>query len=69
MIRYVTPSRAISLSSARVKKDEKAIRIIAPLPVKARDRVGDEETGETRMLFKTVFVFDRAQVAPIEGVQ
>jgi hypothetical protein len=26
-----------------------------------------EETGETLVLFKTVFVFDRAQVAPIDG--
>jgi N-terminal domain of anti-restriction factor ArdC len=52
-----------------VKKGEKAIPIIAPLPVKERDRVTGEETGETRVLFKTVFVFDRAQVAPIDGVE
>jgi hypothetical protein len=47
-----------------VKKGEKAIRIIAPLPVSERDRITGEETGETLLLFKTVFVFDRAQVAP-----
>jgi len=35
--------------------------------VKDRDRLTGEETGETVMLFKTVFVFDRAQVDPIEG--
>lgn len=52
-----------------VKKGERAIAIIAPLPVKQRDRVSGDETGETVMLFKTVFVFDRAQVAPIEGAE
>jgi hypothetical protein len=36
-----------------------------PLPIKDRDKVSGEETGETRLLFKTVFVFDRAQVAPL----
>jgi hypothetical protein len=50
-----------------VRKGERAIAIIAPLPVKDRDRVTGEETGELLMLFKTVFVFDRAQVDPIEG--
>ena len=40
-----------------VSKGEKAIRIIAPLPVKERDRATGEQT-ETLVLFKTVFVFD-----------
>jgi hypothetical protein len=48
---------------------ERAIAIIAPLPVKERDRLSGEETGETLVLFKTAFVFDRAQVAPIDGVE
>ncbi len=48
-----------------VMKGERAIAIIAPLPIKDRDRVSGEETGETRLLFKTVFVFDRSQVAPL----
>lgn len=52
-----------------VKKGERAIAIIAPLPLKERDRLSGEETGETRLLFKTVFVFDRAQVDPIKGVE
>lgn len=52
-----------------VKKGERGIAIIAPLPIKERERVSGEETGETLMLFKTVFVFDRAQVAPIDRVQ
>jgi N-terminal domain of anti-restriction factor ArdC len=52
-----------------VMKGERAIAIIAPVPVKERDRVNGEETGETLRLFKTVFVFDRSQVLPIEGVE
>ena len=52
-----------------VRKAERGIAIIAPLPLKERDRVSGEETGETLVLFKTVFVFDRAQVAPIDGVE
>jgi hypothetical protein len=52
-----------------VKKGERAIAIIAPRPVKERDRATGDETGETVMLFTTVFVFDRAQVAPIEGAE
>jgi hypothetical protein len=42
-----------------VRKGERAVAIIAPQPVKERDRMTGEETGETMMLFKTVFVFDR----------
>jgi hypothetical protein len=48
-----------------VKKGERAIAIIAPLPIKDGDKVSGKETGETRLLFKTVFVFERAQVAPL----
>jgi hypothetical protein len=50
-----------------VNKGEKAIRIVAPMPIKQRDS-GDEEP-ETRVLFKGVAVFDRSQVAPIDGVE
>jgi hypothetical protein len=50
-----------------VRKGERAIAIIAPLPVKDRDGLTAEEAGKTVMLFKTVFVFDRAQVDPIDG--
>ena len=50
-----------------VRQGERAVAIIAPLPVKERDRMTGEETGDTMMLFKTVFVFDRAQVDPIDG--
>jgi hypothetical protein len=50
-----------------VRTGERAVAIIAPLPVKERDKLTKEETGDTMLLFKTVFVFDRAQVDPIEG--
>jgi N-terminal domain of anti-restriction factor ArdC len=50
-----------------VRKGERAVAIIAPLPLKDRNRVTGQETGDTMMLFKTVFVFDRAQVDPIAG--
>jgi len=51
-----------------VRKGETAIRIIAPMPIKDRDddRSSDEQT-QTRLLFKAVSVFDRSQVAPLEG--
>jgi hypothetical protein len=29
-----------------------------PLPIKDRDKLSCEDTGERRLLFKTVFVFD-----------
>lgn len=40
------------------------------MPIKDRDddRSSDEQT-QTRLLFKDVSVFDRSQVAPLEGVE
>lgn len=46
----------------QVEKGEKAIWILAPLKIKERDRLSGEETGDTRILFRAVPVFDRAQV-------
>jgi N-terminal domain of anti-restriction factor ArdC len=40
-----------------VRKGEKALRILAPVSVKERNADG-EETGERRVFFRTVFVFD-----------
>ena len=53
-----------------VRKGETAIRIIAPVPIKNRDddRQSDED-AQPRLLFKAVSVFDRTQVAPLEGVE
>jgi hypothetical protein len=52
-----------------VRKGEKAIRIIAPMPIKQRDRTSGEETGETITLFKGVSVFDAQQVQPLPSGQ
>lgn len=52
-----------------VRKGEKAIRIIAPMPIKQRDRTSGEETGETITLFKGVSVFDVQQVQPLPSGQ
>jgi hypothetical protein len=45
-----------------VRKGSKAIRIMAPMPLRERDPKTGEETDETRVLFKAVSVFDRTQV-------
>lgn len=50
-----------------VRRGERAIRIFAPMPVGLRDRRGDEEPDERRLLFRVVSVFDRSQIAPLEG--
>jgi hypothetical protein len=44
------------------RKGSKAIRIMAPMPVRERDPETGEKTEETRVLFKAVSVFDRTQV-------
>ncbi len=49
-----------------VRKGEKAIRILAPMPFKPAD---DEDAEHTRVLFRAVSVFDVAQVAPLEDVE
>jgi hypothetical protein len=53
-----------------VRKGEKAIRIIAPMPIKPTD---DQDTNENdsrrQVLFKGVSVFERSQVAPLDGVE
>jgi hypothetical protein len=50
-----------------VRKGERAVAIIAPVPIQDRDKATGAETDNARLLFKTVVVFDRAQVDPIEG--
>ena len=52
-----------------VKRGSRALRIMAPMQVKERDRQSGEETGETITLFKAVPVFFQEQVQPLpEGV-
>jgi hypothetical protein len=42
-----------------VRKGETALRILAPVTVKERDKLSGEESDERRVVFKTAFVFDR----------
>jgi hypothetical protein len=49
-----------------VRKGEKAIRILAPVTVRQRD-VNGEETGETKVSFRTVPVFDVTMTDPLPG--
>ncbi len=51
-----------------VRKNEKALRILAPVSVRERDEHG-EETGERRVFFKTAFVFELSQTEPMAGVE
>lgn len=55
-----------------VRKGEKALRILAPMPIRRRDHQPDERRSNptaddepTRTLFKTVPVFDVSQVEPL----
>jgi hypothetical protein len=56
-----------------VCKGEKAIRIIAPMPIKLREDDHAESAADPqarpRVLFKIVSVFDRSQVAPLNGLE
>jgi hypothetical protein len=69
---FVAGFRAWLELGYQVRKGETAIWILAPLKIKERDRLSGEETGDTRILFHAVPVFDRAQVtagehaAPLE---
>jgi hypothetical protein len=54
---YVAGFRAFLALNRCVRKGEAAIRILAPVAVKQRDDAG-EETGEKRVFFRTVPVFD-----------
>lgn len=49
-------------------KGSRAIRIMAPMPIRERDPQTGEKIDETRVLFKAVSVFDRQQVAALDGV-
>ena len=58
-----------------VRKGERGVRIFAPMPVRERDAEGavvvDPETGtpQTRMLFKSVAVFDVDQTEPLPDTE
>jgi antirestriction protein ArdC len=63
---YVAGFRAFLALNRCVRKGEKAIRILAPVAVKQRDNAG-EETGEKRVYFRTVPVFDVAMTEALPG--
>ena len=67
---YVAGFRGWLRLNRCVRKGEKAIRIFAPCPVKARDQHGTELVDEhgrpqTRTYFKLTSVFDVAQTDPL----
>jgi hypothetical protein len=51
-----------------VRKGEVALRILAPVTVKERDRLTGERTYERRVFFKTAFVFDISQTDVLDSV-
>jgi hypothetical protein len=63
---YVAGFRAFLDLNRCVRKGEVAIRILAPVTVKDRDEHG-EETGEPRVFFRTVNVWDVSMTAPLPG--
>jgi hypothetical protein len=63
---YVAGFRAFLDLNRCVRKGEKAIRILAPVTVKERDANG-EETGEKKVFFRTVPVFDVSVTDPLPG--
>jgi hypothetical protein len=54
---YIAGFRPVLALNRCVRKGETAIRILAPVAVTQRDDDG-EETGEKRIFFRTVPVFD-----------
>lgn len=63
---YVAGFRAFLDLNRCVRKGERAIRILAPVAVKQRDAHG-EETGEKKVFFRTVPVFDVSMTDPLPG--
>ena len=51
-----------------VRKNERALRILAPVTLDERDEQA-EQTGERRVFFKPAFVFELSQTEPLPGVE
>jgi len=51
-----------------VRKGERALKILAPVPVRERDELG-EDRGERRVFFRTASVFADVQTDPLPGVE
>jgi hypothetical protein len=65
---YVAGFRAFLALNRCVRKGEKAIKILGPVAIKQRDD-DDQETGEKRVFFRTVPVFDVSQTDPLPGTE
>jgi hypothetical protein len=52
-----------------VRKGETALRILAPVSVKERDKLTGQESDERRVFFKTAFVFDFSQTDILPGAE
>ncbi len=65
---YVAGFRAFLDLNRCLRKGEKAIRILAPVTVKQRDEHG-EDTGDKKVFFRTVPVFDVSMTDPLPGKQ
>jgi antirestriction protein ArdC len=63
---YVAGFRAFLDLNRCVRKGEKAIRILAPVTIKQRDEQG-EDTGEKKVFFRTVPVFEVSMTDPLPG--
>lgn len=50
-----------------VRKGERALKILAPVTGKERDE-HEEDSGKTRLFFRTAFVFADVQTEPLPGV-
>lgn len=55
--------------SRSVRKGETALRILAPIPVKDREKLAGEESDKRRVFFKTAFVFDVSQTDVLPGAE
>ena len=65
---HVSGFRAWLALNRVVTKGQKAIYILAPMAVTQRDVAG-EETGEKRVFYRSVPVFDASQTEPLPGVE
>jgi hypothetical protein len=63
---YIAGFRAFLALNRCVRKGQTAIKILAPVPVKQRDDAG-EETGEKRIFFRTLPVFDVSMTDALPG--
>lgn len=64
---YVAGFRAWLTLNRCVRRGEKAIRILAPIPITERD-ANNAKDEETKVLFRAVPLFDLAQTEPLPGL-